>query len=150
MSRTATVVRTIPAPVDDVYAMIADSERLATLPGVRVQVLAPGSAARDGVGMRRRVRFGPGLFLEEEVVGLVPGRRFDYVLHHIAPGVRHESGRISFTPAGTGTRVEWTSTFSIPAGPLSRAVEAGAVAVSRAGFALALRQIERALATEQA
>lgn len=146
MSRTTTVVRIIPAPADDVYAMIADSDRLATLPGVRVQVLAEGTAGRDSVGLRRRVRFGPGLFLEEEVVGLEPGRRFDYFLHRIAPGVRHESGSITFTPVGTGTRVEWTSTFSIPAGPLSRAAEAGAVAASRAGFSLALRHIERTLA----
>lgn len=150
MSRTATVIRTIAAPVDDVYAMIADSDRLATLPGVRVQVLAEGASGRDGVGMRRRVHFGPGVFLEEEVVGLEPPHRFDYVLHRIAPGVRHESGRISFTPAGAGTRVEWTSTFSIPAGPLSRAAEAAAVAASRAGFTVALRQLERALAKGQA
>jgi uncharacterized protein YndB with AHSA1/START domain len=145
MTRHVTVTRTIPAPVDEVFAMISDSDRLASLPSVGVQVLQPGHESRDGVGMRRKVRFAGGLHLVEEVVGLEPPHRFDYFLHRIAPGVRHESGSITFSSVDGGTRVDWSSTFGIPAGRLTPLLEAGAVLASRAGFSLALAQIERAL-----
>jgi uncharacterized protein YndB with AHSA1/START domain len=145
MTRHVAVTRTIPAPIGEVFAMISDSDRLASLPGVRVRVLQPGHESRDGVGLRRRVSFAGGLHLVEEIVGLVPPHRFDYHLHRIAPGVRHDSGSITFTPADGGTRVEWSSTFGIPAGPLTSLLEAGGALASRAGFSLALAQIERAL-----
>lgn len=128
--------------------MIADSDRLATLPSVRVRILRPGRESRDGVGMRRRVGFAGGLHLVEEVVGLEPPHQFDYHLHHIAPGVRHEQGRISFTPVDGGTEVTWSSTFRVPSGPLTPLAEAGAALVSRAGFRVALAQVDRAVTRE--
>lgn len=125
--------------------MIADSDRLATLPGVSVRILVPGAGARDGVGMRRRVAVGPAFHLVEEVIGLEPPYRFDYLLHEFRPSIRHEGGSIVFTPVDGGTEVRWSSTFGLPAGPATPLVEAVAAAASRAGFALALRLIERAV-----
>lgn len=144
MSRHVSVTRVIPAPVEDVFAMISDSDRLATLPGVRVRILTPGSESRDGVGLQRRVDFGAG-FLVEEVVGLEPPYRFDYLLRDFRPRIRHEFGRISFAPVAGGTEVTWESRFALPAGPLTPVVEAAAAAASYAGFALALRLIARSL-----
>lgn len=148
MSRDLRVARTIPAPARDVFAMFADSDRFGTRRGLRVTVLRPGSGSRDGVDLLRRLDLGAGLFLVEEVVGLDPPHVFDYRIRDGRPRVRHQQGRITFTASGSGTVVEWSSTFSVPAGPATPLAEAGAALVARAAFRVVLARIERTLATD--
>ncbi|RNM11782.1 SRPBCC family protein [Nocardioides pocheonensis] len=145
MSRHIRVTRTIPAPVAEVFAMFADSDRLSMLPGVRVTVLEPGREFRDGVGLRRRLDLGGGVFLVEEVVGLEPPRLFSYRIRESRPAFRHEQGDISFTERGSGTLVDWTSTLSTPAGPFTPLVEVGASLLARTGFSVVLTRIARTL-----
>ncbi|MCT1618949.1 SRPBCC family protein [Janibacter hoylei] len=144
MTRTVVVTRTLNAPVEDVYASIADSDRLATLPGVKVQILREGGESRDGVGMQRRVAL-PGAFLIEEIVGLEPPVRFDYLIRDATVKFGHEYGRITFTPDGQRTRVVWTSRFRAPAGPFTRVAEAAVAAGSAVAFNSALILIERTI-----
>jgi uncharacterized protein YndB with AHSA1/START domain len=146
MTRSIEVVRQIPAPPEEVYAMFLDSDRLASLPGVSVEVLQAGQKERDDVGLRRRVSFGAGLYLVEEVVALDPGRAFGYRIREARPSFRHDYGLIAFEPHNGGTRVVWSSTFARPAGPLTPIAERIAAAAARAGFGHALKLIEGALA----
>jgi uncharacterized protein YndB with AHSA1/START domain len=145
MSRHIRVTRTIPAPVAEVFAMFADSDRLSMLPGVRVTVLEPGRDFRDGVGLRRRLDLRGGVYLVEEVVGLEPPHLFSYRIRESRPPFRHEQGDIFFTERGPGTLVDWTSTLSTPAGPFTPLVEAGTTFIARTGFSIVLTRIARIL-----
>ena len=145
MTRSIQVIRQIPAPPEQVYEMFADSDRLASLPGVRVGILREGDGRRDDVGLCRRVNFGAGLYLVEEVVSLDPGRAFGYRIREARPGFRHDHGLITFEPVEGGTKVVWASTFGRPAGPLTPVTEEIAARAARAGFAHTLRLIERSL-----
>lgn len=145
MTRSIAVTRHVRAPVADVFAAIADSDRLGRLPGVRVEVLKAGLTSRDDVCMQRRVAFPGGVFLVEEVVGLEPPRSFDYRIRSSRPKMRHDEGRIAFEAEGAGTRVTWTSTFGVPAGPLTAPAEAIAALGISGAFDVALRLIDRRL-----
>ena len=144
MSRHVSVVRRINAPVAEVFAAIANSDRLDRLPGASVTVLRDGEGYRDGVGLLRRITF-PGGFLLEEVVGLEPPHVFDYRIRDSFPKFVHEWGRISFTPNGAGTTVTWESTISIPAGPLTAVAERVGAAAGHVAFGAVLVEIGRRL-----
>jgi uncharacterized membrane protein len=143
MTRKIQVVRHLTSPADEVYAMFADSERLGSLPGVRVSVLQDAPAGQPGV--LRRVGLPGGVVLTEEITGLEAGRTYDYLIHEARPRFRHEGGRVSFRSTGEGTTVTWTSTFSIPAGPLTPLIERALGAATKTAFGAALGQIDRHL-----
>ena len=145
MARRIQVTRTIPAPVAQVFAMVADSDRLGTLPGLRITVLEPGRESRDGVGMRRRLDLAGGVYLIEEVVGLEPPHLFSYLIRDSRPAFRHEQGDIAFSEYGSRTLVVWTSTLSIPAGPCTPLIESGAALVARTAFGIVLERMARSL-----
>lgn len=143
MTRQIQVIRHVSASADAVYAMIADSDRFGTLPGLRVTVLEPGRGSRDGVGMRRRLDFFGRFLLVEEVVGLRPPHVFNYRIRDNRMALQHEFGRVAFTERGSDTVVEWTTRFSLAAGRFTPIAEACAALTIRVAFRLVLRAIER-------
>jgi hypothetical protein len=68
-----------------------------------------GAGAQEGVGAIRVFRTGP-MTSREEIVELVPGRRFSYVLLSGLP-VRGYRADVDLTPTADGTSIRWHSTF---------------------------------------
>ncbi|RJS45903.1 SRPBCC family protein [Nocardioides cavernaquae] len=151
MTRTIVVRRTLKAAPEELFAMLLDSDRLTSVPGVKVEILRGGMVSRDDVGLKRRVGF-PGGFIVEEVVGLQREApyRFDYRIRDATVKFRHDSGRIEFAPGpvGSGTKATWTSTFGVSDSRLLRPVEVVGQAAGHAAFWLALGLFDRHLASE--
>lgn len=107
----ATATATVKAPVDQVWAILAHHEGMASWgPGMKVSLDREGAADRNGVGAVRRIKApGPAPAIVEEIT------RFetDGVLGYKALGgvpFRNYSGEVTLSPAGDGTRIEWTLT----------------------------------------
>ena len=107
----ATSIATVNAPVDQVWAVLAHHEGMASWgPGMKVSLDKEGVAERNGVGAVRRIKApGPAPAIVEEIT------RFeaDGVLGYKALGgvpFRDYSGEVVLSPAGAGTRIEWTLT----------------------------------------
>lgn len=146
MTRQIQVIRHVSASADAVFAMLADSDRFGTLPGLRVTVLEPGRGSRDGVGMRRRLDLFGRFLLIEEVVGLGPPHVFTYRIRDNRMALQHELGRVVLAERGAGTLVEWTTRFGLAAGRFTPIAEACAALAFRVAFRLVLRAIEREVA----
>jgi uncharacterized protein YndB with AHSA1/START domain len=83
----------------------------------------PGEPDPDGPGSIRRVRLGPGGSREQNLE-VDPPRRLVYTLLSGLPIVDYRA-EVTLTPAGSGTRIRWHSTFRPPhrgTGPAMRAV----------------------------
>jgi len=107
----AIVARTrIAAPRERVWQHLTDHEGMAAWSPFRKVTLArSGSPERNGFGAVRRMQ-GPGLDLEEEVVGWQPPARYDYRLRRGAP-IRHHAGCVLLREDGAVTEVEWIIRF---------------------------------------
>lgn len=141
MVRSVVVERELRSSPEDLYHLFAHTEIFNQVRGIRVKPLSGGVS---GVGEQRRVSL-PGGYLVEEILGLVPSRRFDYRIRAASLPFRHEHGCISFAPGqtGSGASVEWVTRFSVPAGRLSPLIESMAARVTAGVLGLALRHIDR-------
>lgn len=150
MTRTIVVTRTLKASPEDLFALLLNSDRLGSVPGVKATILREGTASRDDVGLKRRVGF-PGGHIVEEVVGLrrEAPYQFDYRIREATVRFRHDSGRIEFAPdpAGSGTKATWTSTFGLSESMLLRPAELAGQLAGHAVFWLALTAFDRHLAS---
>jgi hypothetical protein len=101
-------------PVQELFADLADHERLHRVFGVRVRRIRDGVGEPNGVGSVRRMGVGP-LRLEETVIAIEPQRSIEYRITRGAGPVRNHSGRLEFSSVGTGSRVIWTIDYdSLP------------------------------------
>jgi len=102
--------RTIPAPPERIWALVADHEGMKRWAPVREVVLRrPGSPDPNGVGAVRTVR-ASGLVLDERITGFKPGERLGYTVLEGAP-LRDHAGEIRLEPGDGGTRVRWSVRF---------------------------------------
>jgi hypothetical protein len=84
-----------------------------------------------------------GLRFDEEITGFERPTRMDYLIRDVNIPLEHEGGSIRLEPAREGTRVRWTSTFTMPLPVVGAPMAAlGAVAIKR-GFRRLLDDIER-------
>ncbi len=107
----ATATATVKAPVDQVWAALAHHEGMASWgPGMKVSLDKEGATERNGVGAVRRIKApGPAPAIVEEITRF----EVDGVLGYKALGgvpFRNYSGEVALSPAGGGTRIEWTLT----------------------------------------
>lgn len=107
----ATATATVKASVDQVWAALADHEAMASWgPGMKVTLTKEGAPERNGVGAVRRIKApGPAPAIVEEITRF----EVDGVLGYKALGgvpFRNYGGEVSLSPAGAGTRIEWTLT----------------------------------------
>ena len=111
--RTILVRRTLAAPADAVFAILADHAGYTRFPGVRSAIVTqPGLDDPDGLGAIREVYLGSAWF-REEITAFEPGRRLEYRILDSRPPIEHLIGRITLAPAESGCAVEWLSTFRI-------------------------------------
>lgn len=99
------------AEATTVYSLLSDGTTWPTwspLDSFELEVQAPGGGA--GLGAIRRFRSGRTVS-REEVVELVPGRRFSYALLSGLP-LRNYRADVDLTPVDGGTVIHWRSSFT--------------------------------------
>ena len=133
--RTIQVRRTLRAPADRVFDVLADHAGYAKFEGVRsARVVRPGASEPNGVGAIREIRIGSARF-EEEITVFERPTRLEYRIVRSRPPLVHELGRLTFAAVPDGVHVTWTSTFHV-AIPVIGGLATG----------IAARQMERAFA----
>ncbi|MEL6342325.1 MAG: SRPBCC family protein [Myxococcota bacterium] len=139
------VVRTIPKPVNVVFAILVDHEGYARFPGVdHARIVEPGDTSRNGVGALREVHIGPVRFWERITV-VEPNVRLSYHIEQSRPfPMDHKDGTLMFESLDTNeTRVTWTSdghiTIPLIGGLIDRVLERQ----GNTGFSVALKAVGR-------
>ena len=144
--RNVHVVRTIPAPAEDVFDLLADHanyDRFRPINGSKL--LREGDPAPNGVGALREVKVRP-LTFEEEITAYERPTRLDYLIVKLNVPFEHDGGSITLSPDGDATRVDWRSSFSVPTPLIGGPQELIWQPVLGRGFRRVLEDIERILA----
>ena len=105
------VEQTFRAPVDRVYAHLAEHENLEDVFGATITRVRDGHSSRNGVGSVRRMKVSPLLpAFEETVTQAEPDRLIEYRITKGSP-LKDHVGVMRFSPEGTGTRLHYTIDF---------------------------------------
>ncbi|MCW2787644.1 MAG: MxaD family protein [Marmoricola sp.] len=109
---TTTATATVERPVEHVWAVLADHEGMSAWgPGLTVTLVTEGTPDRNGLGAVRRITApGPMPAIVEEVVAFEPTTRFGYRAKAGVP-FKNYSGEVVLTPAGAGTRIDYSITL---------------------------------------
>jgi uncharacterized protein YndB with AHSA1/START domain len=143
---TVSVTRTIPAPAEDVFDLLADHARYDRFRGIRrSELLTEGEPPPNGVGAMRRVLIGP-LRFDEEIKAYERPTKLDYLIVRINSPYEHEGGLIRLSEATGGTTVEWRSEFHVTVPVIGPIMEAAWFIALRRGFRRVLEDVERILA----
>jgi uncharacterized protein YndB with AHSA1/START domain len=108
-NHTVSVTQRFRAPVERVFAHLAEHENLAPLFGTRIERVRDGDPERNGVGSCRRLSFNGLLPFEETVTQYVPNERIVYTITKGTPLREHE-GVMAFSSDGDdgGSRLDYT------------------------------------------
>jgi uncharacterized protein YndB with AHSA1/START domain len=105
------VIHEFQAPVERVFAYLAEHENLEALFGTRIERVRDGDTERNGVGSCRRLSFNGLLPFEETVTEAVPNERIVYRITKGTPMRDHE-GVMAFSSAnGGGSRLDYRIRF---------------------------------------
>lgn len=97
--------------VADLYALLADHDRLGSVLGVPVKRIKDGKTAPNGIGSVRRIGAGP-VAIEETVVGAVVDKSIDYKITKGGWPLKNHHGRLVFKALpGGGSQVQWRIEF---------------------------------------
>ena len=111
--KTVTVTRTINAPIEKVFDLLADHANYKANFGVKdSKLVKEGKPDRNGLGAVRWIDAGIMQF-EEEVTHYDRPRRYDYLIIKCSAPLEHQGGSLRFESVGTATRVTWTSTMRV-------------------------------------
>lgn len=104
----------IRAPVDRVWATIADYPGYTRFPGVRsARIVEPGGEHPAGVGALREIVV-DGITFEERIVEFEPGRALGYRIVRSRPlPIEHQGGRMVLSERDGETHLDWSSTFRV-------------------------------------
>lgn len=139
--RTIQVRRTLRAPADRVFNVLADHAGYAKFEGVRsARVVRPGASEPNGVGAIREIRIGSARF--EEITVFERPTRLEYRIVRSRPPIAHDLGRIVLTPVDGGVNVEWTSIFRVALPLIGGLATAIAARRMTKGFAATLAAVE--------
>jgi ribosome-associated toxin RatA of RatAB toxin-antitoxin module len=143
--RSIHVTRTIPAPAEAVFDLLADHENYDRFPGINgSELLREGDPAPNGLGALRRIKVRP-LVFEEEITAFDRPNRLDYLIVKLNIPFEHQGGSIRLAPAGDATAVDWRSTFTVPTALIGGLEERVWVPVLNRGFRRVLEDVERRL-----
>ena len=111
--KTITVIRTIPAPIEKVFDLLADHGNYQANFGVKEsRLLKEGRPDKNGLGAVRYIDSGPIRF-EEEITLYDRPRRYDYLIIKCSAPLEHQGGSIRFESVGNATKVTWTSVVRV-------------------------------------
>jgi uncharacterized protein YndB with AHSA1/START domain len=127
------------APVERVFAYLAEHENLARLFGTRVERVRDGESERNGVGSCRRLSFWGLLPFEETVTESVANERIVYRITKGSPMRDHEGVMAFSASAGGGTQLDYRIRLGSPVPGLA-AVVARAL---HGNIARGLRKLDR-------
>lgn len=137
------VDKTLSAPIDDVFELLSDHAEYTRFRGfTRAELLREGTPDRNGIGALRRLVVGP-LRFTEEITAFERPARMDYLIREVNLPLEHDGGSIALSPDGAGTRVHWTSVFTMPVPVVGGATAAGFAVALRRGFIRLLDDIDR-------
>jgi hypothetical protein len=113
--RTASMRRSVAAPIDEVFDWIADGTNWASVPGMFYSRVQPVDGPEpNGVGSIREFAGGASK-VREIVTGFERPRFMSYKALSSVPPTDHDGGSITFREIAGGTEVFWTTTFRIDA-----------------------------------
>jgi uncharacterized protein YndB with AHSA1/START domain len=144
--RSVHVTRTIPAPAEKVFDLLADHanyDRFRAINGSKL--LREGDPAPNGVGALREIKVRP-LTFEEEITAYERPTRLDYLIVKLNVPFQHDGGSITLSPDGDATHVDWRSNFSVPTPVIGGAQEFVWQPILARGFRRVLEDVERMLA----
>ena len=145
MMRSVHVIRTIPAPAEDVFDLLADHAHYDRFRGINgSELVREGEPAPNGVGALRRIKVRP-LVFEEEITAYERPTRLDYLIVKVNVPLQHDGGTITLSAEPGGTRVDWRSSFSVPMPVIGGAQELVWQLMLTRGFGRVLEDIERRL-----
>ena len=144
--KSITVTRTIPAPIEKVFDLLADHGNYKANFGVKESKLVKeGKPDKNGLGAVRYIDSGPIQF-EETITQYDRPRRYDYLITKCSAPLEHQGGTIVFESVGNATKVTWTSVMRVKVplvGGLLTKVLANKIGQA---FGSMLKQTERKLA----
>jgi len=127
------------APVERVFAYLAEHENLEALFGTRVERVRDGETERNGVGSCRRLSFNGLLAFEETVTSFAPNERIVYRITKGSPMRDHEGTMAFAATAGGGTHLDYRICFGSPVPGLAPLV----ARVLHGRIAAGLRKLDR-------
>lgn len=144
--QTLTVQRTIPAPIEKVFDVLADHANYKQFPGVvDSKLVKEGKADRNGFGAVREIRVKQGWF-REEITAYERPRRFDYLIIETSLPIEHRGGSVTLEAVAGGTQVTWTTTLRVKIPLIGGLLTPVALAPLRKAFGAMLKATERRLA----
>jgi uncharacterized protein YndB with AHSA1/START domain len=144
--RTVHVTRTIPAPAEAVFDLLADHAHYDRFRGINgSELVRQGDPAPNGIGALRRVKVRP-LSFDEEITAYERPSRLDYLIVKLNVPFKHHGGSITLKPEGGATLVDWRSSFDVPTPLVGGLQELVWQPVLTRGFRRVLEDVERMLA----
>jgi ribosome-associated toxin RatA of RatAB toxin-antitoxin module len=141
--RSVHVTRTIPAPAEDVFDLLADHANYDRFRPIHAsELLREGDPKPNGVGALRRIKVRP-LTFEEEVTAYDRPVQLDYLIVKLNVPFEHHGGSIKLTRQGDATLVDWQSSFTVPTPLLGGIEELAWAPVLARGFRRVLEDVER-------
>lgn len=117
--------QTFNAPVERLYAHLAEHENLGSLFGIKVERLKDGDTERNGEGSVRKLSVFGALPFEETVTLAIPNERIEYRITKGSP-LKNHHGRMVFSSTGTGgSHLDYTIDFDAAVPGLAPVVAAG-------------------------
>jgi uncharacterized protein YndB with AHSA1/START domain len=143
--RTVHVTRTISAPAQDVFDLLADHANYDRFRALNAsELLRQGDPPPNGVGALRRVKARP-LSFDEEITAYERPSRLDYLIVRLNVPFDHHGASIRLSPEGDATHVDWRSSFTVPTPLIGGLQESVWQAVLARGFRRVLEDVERML-----
>lgn len=110
---------TFNAPVEKVFAELADHEKLSRVLGAPIKRVKNGKGDINGIGSVRRIGPLPLLGFEETVTGYEPNKLIEYTITKGSP-LKNHLGRMVFSEDNGKTHLHYTIQFDMKLGlPLS-------------------------------
>ena len=144
--KTITITRTLKAPPERVFDIIADHANYKDFPGIRdSKLVREGKADKNGVGALREIDAGKAWF-QEEITAYDRPRRLDYLIVKSRPPLEHQGGSVRLEPDAAGCKVTWTTTVGVKIPLIGGLLDKLLVPQLERGLAGTLKHIERRLA----
>lgn len=140
------VTRTIPAPIEKVFALITDHGNYKQFRGVNdSELLKEGDADKNGRGAKRRIQL-TGVTFYEDITAYQPPYHYEYLIYKMTPPLlNHRVGRVTLKEAEGGTVVNWESESDVRIPIIGGIIGKRFAADGTKGFSSILKDIERKL-----
>jgi uncharacterized protein YndB with AHSA1/START domain len=140
------VSRTIPAPPEPVFDLLADHANYERFRPIHASaLLREGEPPPNGVGALREIKVRP-LTFEEEITAYERPSRLDYLIVKLNVPFEHHGGSIRLSPEGGGTHVDWRSSYTVPTPVVGGLQEIVWKPILNRGFRRVLEDVERMVA----